>query len=61
MSRDVVLRMLPGESEDDFTSRIAGTAPAGLTPQLAARLRSLLAVKNRPAGAAASHQPRAAA
>lgn len=43
MSREIVLRMQPGESVDDFTTRIVETAPA-LTPQLAARLRSLLAI-----------------
>ncbi|MFD4343471.1 hypothetical protein ACFWQ6_01075 [Streptomyces coelicoflavus] len=57
----VVLRMQPGESEDDFTSRIADAAPAGLTPQLAARLRGLLAIEDRSVEGAASHRPRAAA
>lgn len=41
MSREVILRIRPGESVDEFTSRIADTAPA-LTPDLAARLRTLL-------------------
>ncbi|MEU7403859.1 hypothetical protein [Streptomyces sp. NPDC044948] len=61
MSRQVVLRMQPGESEDDFTSRIAAAAPSGLTPQLTARLHALLAIEDRPVESAASHQGRAAA
>ncbi|MFD4258168.1 hypothetical protein ACFWR9_11195 [Streptomyces sp. NPDC058534] len=58
---EVVLRIQPGESEDDFTSRIASAAPSGLTAQLAARLRTLLAIEDRPAEAPAARQSRAAA
>lgn len=43
MSRQVVLRMQPGESIDDFTTRVANAAPP-LTPHLAHRLRTLLAI-----------------
>jgi hypothetical protein len=41
--RETVLRIRPGESVDEFTSRIADTAPL-LTPDLAERLRALLAI-----------------
>lgn len=50
MSRQVVLRMQPGETVDDFTTRIANAAPAGLSPHLTDRLRSLLAIDTEPTG-----------
>lgn len=55
MSREIVLRMQPGESVEAFTSRIADTAPP-LTPGLADRLRSLLAIT--PPAPAADTVPR---
>ncbi|MGP4085427.1 hypothetical protein [Streptomyces sp. KR55] len=62
MSREVVLRIQPGESVDAFTSRIAAAAPP-LTPQLADRLRSLLAIDTEPPAerAAPAQAPRAKA
>lgn len=41
--REVVLRIRPDETADEFTSRIADNAPP-LTPDLADRLRALLAI-----------------
>jgi hypothetical protein len=43
MSGEVLVRIRPGESVDEFTSRVADSAPS-ITPDLADRLRSLLAV-----------------
>ncbi|MEV6791323.1 hypothetical protein AB0M87_04825 [Streptomyces sp. NPDC051320] len=43
MSREIVLTIQPGESIDDFVSRIADTAPEP-TPRLMNRVRALLAV-----------------
>ncbi|MEU3899803.1 hypothetical protein [Streptomyces sp. NPDC045251] len=63
MSRHVVLRMQPGETVDDFTTRVANAAPTGLSPQLTARLRSLLAIGTETTGGnvANSRPDRAAA
>lgn len=43
MSREVLVRIRPGETVDAFTTRIADSAPP-LTPELAARLRTLLPI-----------------
>ncbi|MCX3059612.1 hypothetical protein [Streptomyces beihaiensis] len=43
MSREVVLTIQPGESADDFISRIADTAPEP-SPSVLDRIRTLLAV-----------------
>lgn len=48
MSREVILRIRPGESVEDFIRRVAETAPP--PPQdLVDRLRALLPVGTRPA------------
>lgn len=62
MSGETVLRIQPGESTEDFIHRVADTAPP-LTPELAARLRSLLpATRQEPAGRPVDRPPvRAAA
>ncbi|QIJ62608.1 hypothetical protein [Streptomyces sp. JB150] len=49
-TREVLLTIRPGESVDEFTSRIADTAPP-LTPELAATLRALLPVTTPPVAA----------
>jgi len=43
MSREVILRIRPGESVEEFTSRIADSAPEA-PPEVIARLRALLPV-----------------
>ncbi|MFJ2004725.1 hypothetical protein [Streptomyces chartreusis] len=49
MSAGTVLRIQPGESVEDFTSRIAGTAPEA-PPDVIDQLRALLPT-SRPAAA----------
>ncbi|WP_406168991.1 hypothetical protein [Streptomyces sp. NBC_00996] len=61
MSGETVLRIQPGESIEDFTNRIADTAPAA-PPDVIDQLRDLLAIDAQaPAERAASRQPARAA
>lgn len=51
-----ILRIRPGESVDEFTTRIADNAPP-LTPDLAERLRQLLAIGHEPEAPQQMQQP----